>query len=249
LAKNARRMRRDPAAHVTELRALTCFDSLPNGCGTFHVAGDGSEPHLHVGEYAVVDVLDCEPQHGELYVLQSEYGERRRRLCCVREDQGVKSGRWQIGNDPSVQYWWAGDIRGFRQTSKRIDGSIPVFAGLSDGPYSTEHLRSKLVGRVVGYAVAPMVKVIAPEAGYRDETAGNAAFDPAQYVDALLDAGYQVAVCGDKFMEHLPERHMTAAQEAAVMAVRWKFVEASSAVERVRAECQRRGLVERRAVQ
>jgi hypothetical protein len=241
MSKSARRA--PSAPQVTQLRALTRFDRLPSHCGTFHVTDDGSEPHLHVGEYAVVDVLDCEPQHGELYVLQNQGGRRRRWLCCIREDRGHRDGSYQIGDDPSVQYWWAADVRGFRQTSKRIEGSIPVFAGLSDGPYSTEHLKSKLVGRVVGYAVVPMVKTIAPEAGYRDEAAGNAAFDPGEYVDTLLDAGYQMAVCADKFMEHLPERHMTAAQEEAVMAVRWKFVEASSAVQRVRGECLRRGFV------
>jgi hypothetical protein len=240
LARKAERMK--PAAVPSELRALTRFDQLPNHCGTFHVADAGSEPHLHIGEYAVVDVLDTEPQHGELYILQNQGGCRRRWLCCIREDQGVKNGSYRIGNDPSVQYWWAGDLRGFRQTSERVAGSIPVFAGLSDGPYSTEHLRSKLVGRVVGYAVVPMVKVIAPEAGYRDEAAGNAAFDPAEYVDTLLRAGYRLAVCGNRHMEYLPERRCTAAEEEAVMAVRWKFVEASTAIERVRAECLRRGL-------
>jgi hypothetical protein len=43
-------------------------------------------------------------------------------------------------------------------------------------------------------------------------------------------------------METLPERPRTPAEEQAVMAVRWKFVEASTALARVRAECLRRGL-------
>jgi hypothetical protein len=232
------------AAASTELRALTRFDHLPKSCGSFHVADDGSEPHLHVGEYAVVDVLDCELQHGELYVLQNQSGRRRRRLCCIRVDRGSQDGSYQIGDDPSVQYWWADDMRGFRQTSERIEGDIPVFAGLSDGPYSTEHLRSKLVGRVVGYSVVPMGKTIAPEADYCNEACGNAAFDPAEYVDVLIAAGYRLSVGAGYYYEEMPHRRN--ADEAAVMAVRWKFCEASTALERVKAECIRRGLVDGR---
>jgi hypothetical protein len=70
-------------------------------------------------------------------------------------------------------------------------GGIPVFAGLSNGPYRTEHLESKLIGRVVGVASSPLGELLAPAAGWENEEAGNAAFDPAEYLDTLLAADFE----------------------------------------------------------
>ena len=63
------------------LRALGEFDSLSPAHGTFLIRERGSEPHLKIGEYAVIDQLDRELQHGEVYLIQGTSGERRRRLA------------------------------------------------------------------------------------------------------------------------------------------------------------------------
>ena len=94
--------------------------------------------------------------------------------------------------------WFVGDLRGYRQTSEVAFDSIPVFAGLSDGPYRTEHLQSKLIGRVVGVAFSPLGGLLAPAAGYENEEAANAAFDPVEYIDVLLATGHKPAVCCDE---------------------------------------------------
>jgi hypothetical protein len=65
-------------------------------------------------------------------------------------------------------WWWASGLAGFRRTNETVFGGIPVFAGLSDGPYKPRHLRKKLLGRVVGYAEAALGGLLQPCAGWAD---------------------------------------------------------------------------------
>jgi hypothetical protein len=145
--------------HQPGLRALTLFDTLPQGHVTFSVTEDGAEPHLRRNEYAVIDTTDREPQHGELFLIQHEGSSRRRYIVHVRRSYANITGP---GAEKSL-VWWTGDLRGFRRTSEEASGGIPVYAGLSDGPYRTEHLQTKLIGRVVGVALSPLSGLIAQE--------------------------------------------------------------------------------------
>ena len=107
-------------------------------------------------------------------MIQYESGDRRREIVQARQDQLNITGP---GAAPSLVSW-IGDLRGFRQTDEVMFGNVPVFTGLSDGPYRTEHLQSKLIGRVVGVAFSPLGGLLAPAAGWENEAAANAAFDP-----------------------------------------------------------------------
>jgi hypothetical protein len=224
--------------HQPEIRALTIYESLPPGYCTFRVKGDGSAPHLCQNEYAVIDTLDRDIQHGELYVIQHEGGRRSRWLAQARVDYLNITGP---GAEDSL-VWWMGDLRGFRRTDESFDG-IPVFAGMSDGPYITEHLQSKLIGRVVGVAFSPLHPFLAESAGYENEDAGNAAFDPAEYIDVLIATGHRPYLFNDSYFEEMPDNALSDAQTNAVFAVRRKYCEASTALDRVMAECLKRGLV------
>jgi hypothetical protein len=219
------------------LRALTVFDRLPAKHVTFLTSEDGAEPHLCKGEFAVVDTTDRDPQHGELYVIQYQGSERRRALVQVRSDRLNITGP---GAEPSL-VWWCGDLRGWRQTDEKTLG-CPVFAGMSDGPYRTENLQPKLIGRVVGVAFTALGNQLPTCAGWEDEEAGNAAFDPAEYLDILIRTGHEPRIQGDYYFEKMPDRALTKAEQAAVTAVRWKYVKASTALIRLKAECVRRGL-------
>jgi hypothetical protein len=223
--------------HQPGLRALTLFDTLPQGHVTFLVTEDGAEPHLRRNEYAVIDTTDREPQHGELYLVQSQSGVRRRYIVHATRSYANITGPGAADSE----VWWLGDLRGFRQTREKI-GNIPIMAGLSDGPFRAENLQSKLVGRIVGVALSSLGGLIAEQAGYQDEIGGNAAFDAAHYLDALITAGYRPYLINGYYFEAFPERRCEKL-EMAVTAVRRKFVEAPTALERVKAECQRRGLV------
>jgi hypothetical protein len=99
--------------------------------------------------------------------------------------------------------------------------AIPVFAGLSDGPYRTEHLESKLIGRVVGVAPSPLG--LAPAAGWENEEAGNAAFDAAEYIGVLLAADYKPYVFPEQqtrlgLWRAYPERRLTESEQPAGVA-------------------------------
>ena len=53
---------------------------------------------------------------------------------------------------PESPVWWLSDLAGFRQTGDM--SGVPLFAGLSDGPYDAaeQYLQTRFIGRVVGYA-------------------------------------------------------------------------------------------------
>lgn len=149
--------------HRQAFRALTAFDVLPADHKTFRIADGDSAPHLKVNEYAVIDTTDRELQKGELYLIQYESGERNRHIVQIRTGYiGVgRSGRQQL-------IWWVGELAGFRRTDQTDIGGVPVFAGLSDGPYAPRHLKKKLLGRVVGYAEAALGGLLEPFAGWAD---------------------------------------------------------------------------------
>jgi len=225
----------------TELRALTLFESLPPGHSTFLVTGDRHCPHLRPGEYAVIDTLDRELQNGELYLIQYKSGPRRREILHCSSSMCNITG---LGAADSL-VWWLRELRGYRKTEERVMG-VPLFAGLSDGPYTAESLQPKLVGRVVGFAFKSLGQRIAPEAGYCNEAQGNADFDPAEYLDVLIRTGHSPRIEGKYYFEGMPDRARSEAEHARVFAVRLKFAAASTALERVKQECIRRGLVDDR---
>ncbi|MCP3463587.1 hypothetical protein [Bradyrhizobium sp. CCGUVB23] len=165
-------------------RALPLFHHLTQRLKTFRVDDTGSEPQIRFGEYAVVYTNDCNPVHDELFVIQYDSGERRRHVAHVTSSYVNITGP---GADDTLVYW-VGDLAGFRQMSRSETGA-PVFAGISDGPYMPEHLKRKLMGRVVGVAKSSLGDVIAPSAGWENEVEGNAAFDPVEYTETLLASG------------------------------------------------------------
>jgi hypothetical protein len=134
------------------IRALTIFESLPPGHSTLRITDDASAPHLKAGEYAVIDTADRELQAGELYLIQYSSG---------RHVVQIRTGHITTDSGRRHLVWWASDLAGYRQTDEKIFG-LPVFAGMSDGPYSPGLLKKKLLGRVVGYAETALGALLAP---------------------------------------------------------------------------------------
>lgn len=249
LRQDAARQR--PGRSKAEYRALQVYELLEPRHRTFLVPDNRSAPHLRAGEYAVIDTADVEPQHGELYLIQWSSGARRRCIVQARADHLNITGP---GAEPSL-CWWVGDL--VRVTIAQIEamkarakpGEVPVITGgLSDGAYQTDHLRSKLLGRVVGVAFSPLGGIIAPEAGWENEEAGNADFDPAEYVDVLLSVGYKpMAHVDDRRRRSLyimhPDEVLTEEVNELFNSVAWKYCRASNATAMTIAECVRRKLV------
>jgi hypothetical protein len=116
------------AVEQKPVRALTLIDKLAPGQMTFRIPDRASSPHLRPGEFAVVDLSDRNPQHGELFLIQSSSGERRRHSAIdanVDDDQFIRTA--------AKKTWWLCDLAGWRRDGTDCSG-MPVFSGLSDGP-------------------------------------------------------------------------------------------------------------------
>jgi hypothetical protein len=124
-----------------------------------------------------------------------------------------------------------------------------MFTGLSDGPYRGHDLQAKMIGRVVGFAHTALGDLLEPVAGWENEAEGNAAFDPAEYLDVMIATGHRPYLMRGRgghliYGEVMPERARTDEEHERTLAIRWKWCRASKALERVKAECERRGMVE-----
>jgi len=148
--------------HQPELRALMMLDALPPGCISVHVPDDRFAPHLREGELAVVDTTDVEPTLGEFFVIA--YDDRRRASGYVlkfvepicRMENYVEAGK-----DGERDYWTSDPAKGAPREFWEVLHEPLANAVLArrmgrpsmipkEGPFTTDHLRSKLLGRVVG---------------------------------------------------------------------------------------------------
>lgn len=138
---------------------LPLFTHLPKGHRTIFVDDSASEPLLQNGQYAVINADDRKPRNGCLYAIANRSVFTDAPPCLKL----VESSRANIGRGLQ-RVWWLKDFAGWRQLGTTdhpySPGSrIPVFAGLSDGPYETAYMQRKLLlGRVVGRAMSPLGK-------------------------------------------------------------------------------------------
>lgn len=129
---------------------IQIFGCVPDGC-ILHLQNDGRHaPHLRGGEWAVVDTEDREVEFGDLYLIQQNSG----------------PVIWQVNLEPD----WLRQSRGqperpcvVLQPLNRPDswaeieetiavtppfGMLPLY--MSDGPLFAEHLRERVIGKVIG---------------------------------------------------------------------------------------------------
>jgi hypothetical protein len=145
--------KKQSSAQKMDFRALTRFDRLLPNHASFLIDDDASEPHLRRSEYAIIDKTDRSPTHGELYLIQfSDHG--RKYVKQLKADQV----HFANNAEPCLA-WWVDDLRGFRPTNEMVHG-VPVFAGLSEGPYEGDEISSIIIGRVVGYSVTSLGSLI-----------------------------------------------------------------------------------------
>lgn len=140
-----------PATSAREYRAFELMVELPPSCIVFPVTDTDSLPHLRPGEFAVVDTTDMEPRNGEVYVIQWQSGARV--LC---QANIYRPGQLFYQDDRET--WRVGSIRrgptyeailaAAKESASR--GRIYVVPGWCDGPFNRDHLKSCLVGRVIG---------------------------------------------------------------------------------------------------
>jgi hypothetical protein len=136
---------------MTEIRALTVFDSIPVACILQIITDNTCDPHLRVGEFAVIDPSDREPQQGELYLVGNKniYDELRCKIYQVRSKvlRDERSREWQA--------WWYGPLIPEALPAKghaTAEAAMlkPLRFVLSEGPMLLTGIRQKIVGRVIG---------------------------------------------------------------------------------------------------
>ena len=128
------------------LRALTVMDTVPAGHTAVMVRHGRLAPHLRLDELAIVDTADVEPQHGELYAISYRAGPA---LTQARKDKI----QWTPKGKPGVGWWCTSSLYRATGAEDAVAALRSGIMSLSDGPYKTDHLRSKLLGRVVGVLI------------------------------------------------------------------------------------------------
>jgi hypothetical protein len=96
----------------------------------------------------VVDLSDRNPQHGELFLIQSSSGERKRYI-----QQSTRAWMTISSSGLPEKTWWLRDLAGWRQEVTDLSG-IPMFSGMSDGPMKKKGLKKMIAARIIGYASA-----------------------------------------------------------------------------------------------
>ena len=120
-----------------EIRALTVLDAVPAGCRAMAVLDNRNAPHLRPGEVAVVDIVDCDLAHGELYAVQFGSG------------PSITQALWRRHGDQG--HWWTYTLnrpRDWPETEAWMRGGKTVPS--ADGPYRPGGLEEKILGRVIG---------------------------------------------------------------------------------------------------
>jgi hypothetical protein len=106
------------------------------------ITDDDSAPHLRVGEFAVVDTSDTDPQHGEVYMVRWSSG---RALI-----QQVIAKRHRLENRAFIGYWTR------CLNFEPYDASAVCISPRStaDRPREFDEIKRALVGRVIGFCPA-----------------------------------------------------------------------------------------------
>lgn len=136
-----------PQQHNT----LNVYRTLPPHCIAFEVTDRHSLPFIEPGEVVVVDTEDRTPRVGDIYLI--EWIDGRRNVCQARHSSWQKDGeepRWHVGSMRTTtraefEEW----LTASNDASRR--GMTPQWCGgWTEGPFTLEHLESKLVGAVIG---------------------------------------------------------------------------------------------------
>ena len=130
----------------SEPRAFPIMNEVPSGHALFRVADDRHEPHLHGGEWIVVDTTDRGIVFGEVYLVLQSSGPI---LWQVSPHINGKCG--YIRGGPCA---WLRPLNKPRWLPNGdLDFSGPVH--MSDGPIYVRYLEKELLGRVVGLFIGP----------------------------------------------------------------------------------------------
>ncbi len=125
---------------------LPLMGECPEGMGEHRLCDTSAYPLVRFGETVVYDPAQREPTHGALCVLEWNNGHRSLLLTNLRQVEGKGHPHWwvdPVNRPPSREVM-----------ERRLAERSPVdMLHTSEGPFTVEHLQSKIVGTVVGVLV------------------------------------------------------------------------------------------------
>lgn len=139
---------------------LTLHTTIPAGCFLHPVPDDRCAPYLTEGQFAVIDCTATEPIENELFMIQFSSWQSERHRSIV---QLTRTPRL-LGRNRDIDGWWEGrprqpvalaEVKSYKTMDKAIAN-----VGLKYGPLALEGIRRRIVGRVVGWLLAPDVCVL-----------------------------------------------------------------------------------------
>ena len=124
---------------------LPVMSECPDGMGEQYVDDAAAYPIVRRGETVVYDPSQREPTHGALCVLEWSNGNRAVLLTNKRQSRGQGAEQWfaDTVNRPANR-------KGLER--QHVPGAVGMLY-TSDGPYSEDRLREKIVGTVIGILV------------------------------------------------------------------------------------------------
>lgn len=110
------------------LRSFIVYETLPFAAEPFRVMDNWNRPHIEAGEIIAYDPEDCEPVHGEMYVMKWDHAPRAEIA--------------QVLHIPALDCWGTGSSR------PGPDGGKLIRVG--DFGYDTAEMTRRILGRVIG---------------------------------------------------------------------------------------------------
>lgn len=193
------------AATGLPMQTLPTVTEIAPGYIAHKVDDNRATPLLSEGDYVVVDTADTMPVPGGMFLVEWSNGRRslmstRPTACEIKRDENGRS-YYNMRKDGPDTVWYFDPLiapRSMEEIQEWIKAGRMM--GTSDGPYDLDHMRSKIVGRLVGAvdgeaATEWAVRQVGDYEIAIDRQAKKAAegFDPELWID-LRDRAGQVSV-------------------------------------------------------
>lgn len=133
------------SAQQPGLRSFIVYDDLPEGGVVVEITCDTAPPFVKKGDFVIADTSQREPISGELFAV--EWGDGSREVVELKIRGGYYGNRGQAA---PFEYGYRWYIRVHSPIAAPFSGKA-ISAYQADGPYDAEHLKEKIVGRVIGF--------------------------------------------------------------------------------------------------
>ncbi|WP_298090043.1 S24/S26 family peptidase [uncultured Sphingomonas sp.] len=134
------------------LRSFIIYDDLPAGCIAFQVPDDSSAPHLHAGEFVVIDPADRDPAEGELFAITWKSNIQQDWQIVQMDLREGRYGRNGMMRNDTMWFVGAPAPQAMMSLAGRPVG--PALRRCS-GPYDDDYLRDIAHGRIIGLFQSP----------------------------------------------------------------------------------------------